>query len=92
MCVAYDLGDGTEIGRISETVFAVGWDERYIVAKQHPKNDRSVTNFYYLVVAYDSPYADPDVSVRGPFTSEEFARKQAELRLPSFKRTIKSLE
>jgi len=92
MSVAYDLGNGSAIGRISETVFAVGWDSRYIVAKQHPNNNRAVTNFYYLEIAKDSAYADPSASVTGPLTAQEFAAKQAELKLPSFSRTIKSLE
>ncbi len=92
MSVDYGLDGGSAIVRITETVFSVGWDERYIVAKQHPKNDRSITNYFYLVIADDSPYANPAASVRGPFTAEEFAQKKKKLGLPDFTRTIKSLE
>lgn len=92
MEISYDVGDGGSIGRINETVFSVGWDQRYIVAKQHPNNDRAVTNYYYLEMAKDSRYADPSASVTGPMTAQEFASKQNELKLPPFTRTIKSLE
>ena len=78
--------------RIGETVFSVGWNKRYLVAKQHPNNNRSVTNFFYLDMTKDGPYFDPKASVVGPLTEAEFARKQAELGLPSFQRTITSLQ
>lgn len=80
------------IGRIPETVFAVGWDKDYIVAKQHPKNNRRVTHFYYLDITRDSADAGLRASVTGPLTEAEFIRKQAELHLPTFRRTINSLE
>jgi hypothetical protein len=88
MSVYYELSNGGGIGRIDQTVFSVGWNTRYIVAKQHPDNNRSVTNFYYLDMTKDSPYADPKVSVTGPLTEAEFTRKKAELGLPPFSRTI----
>jgi hypothetical protein len=90
--LSYDLGDGNSIGRIDATVFAVGWNEHYIIAKQHPKNNRAITNFYYLEISKDSKYADPTNCVVGPLTEAEFIQKQKELNLPTFSRTIKSLE
>jgi hypothetical protein len=92
MSVSYRLPDGAAVGRISETVFSVGWNNRYIVAKQHPNNDRSITNFYYLDISRDSTYADPSLSVTGPLTEAEFVRKRSELGLPEFTRTVKSLQ
>jgi len=92
MSVSYDLGDGSSIGRIDAVVFSVGWSDRYIVAKQHPAANRSVTRFYYLDISKDSKYAEPTNSVIGPLTEAEFVRKQQELALPTFTRTIKSLE
>jgi hypothetical protein len=92
MSVNHSLNNGSAVGRINETVFAVGWDQRYIVAKQHPNNNRVVTNYYYLEMAKDSPYADPSASVTGPLTETEFKQRQAELRLPDFKRTFKELQ
>lgn len=92
MSVSYGLENGDVVGRINSTVFAVGWDSRYIVAKQHPNNDRSITNYFYLDISKDSRYADPGASVTGPLNFEEFSKKKIELSLPSFKRTIKSIE
>ena len=92
MEVAYRLPNGNAIGRIPETVFAVGWNERYIVARRHPQNNRSITHFYYLDMTRDSPYAEPSASVTGPLSESEFLLKRAELGLPEFSRTIKSLE
>ena len=80
------------VRRIPGTVFAVGWDEHYIIAKQHPKNNLRVTCFYYLDITKDTAVADASASVTGPLTEAEFIRKQAELHLPPFRRTIKSLE
>ncbi len=92
MGISYGLPSGSAVGRIPETVFSVGWNSRYLVAKQHPKDDRSITHFYYLDMSRDSTYADPSASVTGPLSESEFLRKRAELGLPDFSRTIKSLQ
>ncbi|RYD81223.1 MAG: DUF3997 domain-containing protein [Verrucomicrobiaceae bacterium] len=94
MKVIYNLEPGDRLSRhrIPETVFAVGWDRRYIVAKQHPQNNRSITNYYYLDTARDSEDADPTASIVGPLTEPAFSRKKVDLGLPDFRRTIKSLE
>jgi hypothetical protein len=92
MSVSYRLASGDAVGRITETVFSVGWNDRYIVAKQHPKNDRNITHFYYLDISRDSMYGDPATSVTGPLSESEFFRRRAELGLPAFCRTIKSLQ
>ena len=92
MDVSYSLPKGSAIGRIPETVFSVGWNDRYIVAKQHPKNNRSITNYYYLDMSRDSAYADPSASVTGPLVESDFLPRRAELGLPDFSRTIKALQ
>ena len=92
MSISYDLGDGSAVGRINETVFAFGFDERFIVAKQHPNGDRSVTNFFYLDMSKDSKYADPTDSVTGPLTEKEFESEAKLLNLPKFSRILTALE
>jgi hypothetical protein len=92
MSVSYDMGDGTTAGRIDETVFAVGWNEHFIVAKQHPKNDHKVTCFFILDMKRDSKYADPSECVTGPLTQVEFDTKRAALKLPDFAETFWTLE
>ena len=80
------------IGRISETVFSVGWNARYVVAKQHPQNDRSITNYYYLERTKDTIHANRNESVTGPLSFEEFDARTKSLGLPSFSLTVESLK
>ena len=60
---------------ISETVFAVGWDEHFIIAKQHRflggEILRDTTNYYLLRVG--------DGSVWGPLVESEFEQKRKSL-------------
>ena len=91
MSISYDLGDGSAVGRIGPTVFAYGFDERFIVAKQHPNNDRSTTSYFFLEIAKDSKYAEPSDSVTGPLTLAEFEEATQGLGLPGFSRSIEEL-
>ena len=92
MGICYDLGDGGAVGRINETVFSYGFDHRYIVARQHPNNDRSITYYYYLDMTKDSKYADRSDSVTGPLNEADFALASRQLSLPPFSRTLKHLQ
>lgn len=92
MYLCYELPEGNCVGRIQKTVFAVGWDERYIVAKRHPANDRKIVQYFFLEMGKDSLYADPAISVTGPMTEESFYRHTRLLGLPAFRKTIKQLE
>jgi hypothetical protein len=92
MSISYDLGGGSAVGRINETVFAFGHDKRFIVAKQHPNGDKSITNYFYLDMIKDSKYAEPSDSVTGPLTKTEFEGEAKRLNLPKFTRTITALE
>jgi hypothetical protein len=91
MAVCYSIPDGC-VGRIGETVFAVGHDRSYIVAARHPANNRSVTEYFYLVRSLDSANADPSASVRGPFDASHFEVERAQLRLPSLDTNIARLK
>lgn len=90
--VSYELDEGTSIGRIDATVYAVGWDGRYLVAKQHPSGNKSITNFFYIDSRRDAKYAEPSEVVVGPMTAAEFQAKAVELDLPGFSKTIGALE
>ncbi|MCW0220051.1 MAG: hypothetical protein OJI67_17125 [Prosthecobacter sp.] len=92
MSLSYDLGNGSAVGRVNETVFAVGWNDTYVVAQQHPENVRSVTHYYYIERVKDGPWVDPSACVTGPLTEKEFLQKQQELKLPAFTRIISSLK
>ena len=90
--ISYDLGNGSSVGRINKTVFAYGFDQRYIVAKQHPDGRKSITNYFYLNMKKDSKYAEPSASVTGPLTQKEFEAQALKLKLPKFTRTLKNLQ
>jgi len=87
----YDLGEGSSIGRIGEAVFSVGWDGRYVVAKQHPGGNKNVTNYFFIDSSKDQAHLDPHVAVVGPLSEAEFASKARELGLPLFAKTLESL-
>jgi hypothetical protein len=63
------------------TVFAYGWNEDFILAKQHPLNemdwkvDASITNWYIVEVASGS--------VHGPLSEGEFNKLKTELKVPA---------
>jgi hypothetical protein len=90
MGVCYSIKDAC-VGRIGETVFAVGHDASYIVAARHPSNNRNVTEFFYLVRSLDGPTTDSSASVRGPFDAGQYDVERARLRLPSMDITIARL-
>ena len=92
MSVAYVVGGGLSVGRILPVVFAVGYDERYIVAKRHPDGDRAITQFYYLDIAKDSETGYQFKAVTGPLKEDEFSKEKARLGLPEFKTTLDYLE
>lgn len=89
--VNYDLGEGSSIGRIDEVVFSVGWDGRYLVAKQHPGGDKSVTNYFYIDGSKDQSHLDPRMAVVGPLNEAQFTNAAKEHGLPSFTKTLESL-
>lgn len=87
-----DVGNDAFITRVDDTVFSVGWDGRYVVAKQHPGGIRHITNFYIVDSQKDSTYADSSAAVIGPLGAQEFEQKARELKLPGFSKTLASLE
>ena len=93
MSVCYVLEkEDSCIGRVDETVFSVGWNEQFIVAKQHPSGDRSVTYYFILEMKKDGVYADPGKSVTGPLSAVEY-EKQAKIKsLPTFTKTFEDLK
>lgn len=91
MSICYGLEDGSAIGRIGETVFEYGFDKRFIVAKQHPGNNQSVTNYFFLDMSKDSKYAEPSDSVTGPLGKKEFEKATRRLNLPKFSHVLKYL-
>ena len=98
MAICYDLGDSGCAGRVPQTVFAVGYDSRYVVAARHPHEfsstslDKSRTEYFYILRAADGPNGDTDKVVRGPFDRATFDRETRRLGLPALDREMEGLK
>lgn len=54
MSVCYQLKDAC-VGRIPQTVFAVGHNPSYFVAARHPASNREIIEYFYLARSLDGP-------------------------------------
>ena len=80
--IDFKLETGDFVGVVSSTIFSFGYNNKYIVAKQHPfdypaKVD-SIRTTYYIIPIYNSTFS-PEKGVLGPLTQVEFELKKAEL-------------
>jgi hypothetical protein len=82
----HDSSDGAIYGGIIEpTVFAIGFNENYIIAKQHPRTfpnppDKNITNFYILPIKKGFNWRTKN-GLLGPLTSNQFSQKRKELNI-----------
>jgi len=80
-------------GVIGATVFAVGYNEKYIIVKQHPSAfpkapNKKMTNFFIVPITGGFNYRTMN-NLIGPLTLEQFSDKRKELNIPdSLKFTI----
>jgi len=72
---------------IEETVFAIGYNKAYIIAKQHPFGERRITNYFILPVKKGFDWKTNN-GMMGPLTLNQFEQKQTELHIKSIKFTI----
>lgn len=87
-----EIGGGSCIGRVDATVFAVGSNGRYVVAKQHPAGDRDKTSYFIIDSLRDSELANQSDVVLGPLSKEAYGKKAVELNLPEFTKVLDSLK
>ncbi len=73
-------------------MFSVGYDGKYVVAKQHPHGRKSITNYFIIDAQKDSKMASNKDVVIGPLNEQEFQKKVKELNLPAFTKTLESLQ
>ena len=78
------------VERVPATVFAAGFDSNYIVAARHPNNNRSITEYFYVIRALDG--REGSDGVRGPFESDVFAFETKRLGLPSLTIELRDLK
>jgi hypothetical protein len=96
LCWSLDSGDCVGDGLPGPTVFAAGFDDKYIVAAVHPHlSQRGITQFFY--VARDPANENKDSGlpyrgIKGPFSQVEYAAESTRLRLPPFTRIFDDLK
>ena len=73
-------------GIIDDMVYSVGFDNRYIIAKQHPRSsllkgkpDLKVTYYYIVDMIQKAGAVAGDVKIYGPYDEGEFYKKRKEL-------------
>ncbi|MVM41317.1 DUF3997 domain-containing protein [Spirosoma sp. HMF3257] len=84
--------DEQGVGVIGATVFAVGQNDNFIVAKQHPRNppgviDKSTTN-YFIIPLQLKVSKSTDRNYFGPLQLEQFEKKKRELGIGDLEFTI----
>jgi uncharacterized protein DUF3997 len=74
---------------ITQTVYSVGFNNKFIIAQQHPDNNRKINNYFILPVNYTKKRWGDNFGLVGPLTFQQFNEKRKELRIPdSLKFTI----
>jgi hypothetical protein len=99
MSLSFDLGNGDAVGLVGPAVFAIGFDEKYIVLMQHPalntfasSFDRGVTNYFIVDRTTSTTPGEREKGVRGPLSKVEFERLASSLSLPPFTKRFDDLE
>ncbi len=95
------VGDGLP----GPTVFAAGYDARYLVAAVHPEYCKPgengctkfgmnplVTQYWYVTRQSDERQKLPYKGINGPFGAEQFASEKHRLHLPEFSIRFRELE
>jgi hypothetical protein len=78
---------------VHETVFAAGFNEQYFILKQHPNDNRNVTN-YFILAHKEAKEQAGKAFVFTPLTLKEFEQQRKKLHLEKVKFTtvFKDLE
>jgi hypothetical protein len=94
MCLLWEFRDHGGPCLIQESVFGVGFNDKYVVVESHPNANRAITAFWYLVRdkrTEASPVGDEHVQIKGPFSSQQYATIAHRLRLPEFTTVLSDL-
>jgi hypothetical protein len=86
MSIYYNDPQWGGLGVVNPTVFAVGYNDDFIIAKQHPnvdfKIDRGTTN-YFIIPLKSTISESPEDNKIGPLTESSFLEKRKQLGIPS---------
>jgi hypothetical protein len=98
MSLVIDKGQQLCANVIGPTVFSIGQNQKYIVAKQHPSTDefggfnKTKTNYFVVRRSADGVASGVPDEVLGPLSAADFASLAKRNGLPSFSKTFKDLE
>lgn len=81
--VCYERMNGACDLRVPGRVFAIAFDENFIVAAVRPLNIESRKVFYYVVRDFDGPRVDVTRAVRGPFENDAFVEEMRKHGVPA---------
>lgn len=96
MSLCYSVNDDNSsfVDVIGMCVYSIGYNDKYIIAKQHPSNNRD-TIVYYIVPIHKEFNYFPEKNVIGPLSDAQFRKTRKKLFIPdglTFTYTIRSLE
>lgn len=93
----HEDNEGTNYSSLIEaTVFAVGYNDNYMIVKQHPcilpnPPDKTITNYYILPLKEGMDWRTKNGLI-GPLTEQEFIEKRKELNIPDEVTFTKEIE
>ena len=85
LSICREVGHNSCDGGVPPTIAAVGMDGRYIVAAQHPGNNKAITQYY--IIDLTVPQSEVN-GVTGPLAKAQFDAKSRDLDLPRLKWTV----
>lgn len=88
MSVSYQLDNGDFIGVVNGGVYAIGFGDNYIIAKQHPLDEtgrlnKEVTRYYIVPIDKNISQYKVDSNKIGPLSEEMYLQKRTELNVPN---------
>lgn len=88
--------NGAYVGVVGPTIFAIGYNEDFIILKQHPTENGSYPNksiTAYYIIPLKEKVNDYIVDNKiGPLSKEEFLTKRNKLGVPNYLKFTKTFE
>ena len=81
MTIGYEIDkNGNTVDVAGETIFSVGNNDKYIIAKQHPNRNKSIVNYFIIPIYKEFTYS-PEKGLIGPLSLRQFEVKRKELNI-----------
>jgi len=93
MTIGYEIDkNGNTVDVVSETIFSIGNNDKYIIAKQHPNRNKNIVNYYIIPIYKEFTYS-PEKGLIGPLSLNQFETKRKELKISNltFDKNIEDL-